>query len=59
MNKICIWSSWNDTNQEEPKYLEKNMFLYHYIHCKPHVDHPRIETQPPVRHWWLATWTMA
>jgi hypothetical protein len=52
MPKVDDWNMhteqcWNDTKWKEPKYLKKNFFLYYYIYFKPHVDCPRIETQPP------------
>jgi hypothetical protein len=43
-------NSWrNDSNRRNPKNLEKNMFQYHSVHHKYHVDWHGREPGPPQR----------
>jgi hypothetical protein len=28
---------WNDNDKEKPKYLEKNLSQYHFVHRKPYM----------------------
>ena len=34
---------WNDTDREKPKYSEKNLSQFHFLHYKSHIDYPVCE----------------
>jgi hypothetical protein len=34
---------WNDTDRGKPKYWERNLFQWHFVHHKSNVDWPGIE----------------
>jgi hypothetical protein len=38
---------WNEIDTGKPKYLEKNLSQYHFVHHKFHMDWPRIEAGSP------------
>ena len=40
---------WNDTEGGRPKYLEKTLSQWQFIHHKLHMDWPGIEPGPPRR----------
>jgi hypothetical protein len=37
---------WDDPDREKPKYLEKPLSQYHFVHHKSHVNCPEIESGP-------------
>jgi hypothetical protein len=38
---------WNEIDRGKPKYSDKNMSQYHFVHHKSHTDWPGIEPEPP------------
>jgi hypothetical protein len=38
---------WNDDWQKEPKYVEKKLPQYHFVHQKSHMDCPGTEPRLP------------
>jgi hypothetical protein len=40
---------WWNYDSGKLQYLEKNLFPSHYVHYKPHMDQPWIQTWHP--HW--------
>jgi hypothetical protein len=37
---------WNEIDTGKPKYSGKNLSQRHFVHNKPHMDWPGIETGP-------------
>jgi hypothetical protein len=46
---FSIWMEhrWNKIDKEKPKYLEKTLSQFHFVHRKSHMDRPGIESGPP------------
>jgi hypothetical protein len=42
---------WYGIDRGKPKYSQKNLSQYHFVHHKSNVDWPGIELGPP---WWDA-----
>ena len=43
------WRWWNVTNRGTPKYPDKNLPHFHFLHHNSHRDQPAMEPGPP---WW-------
>jgi hypothetical protein len=38
---------WDETDMEKPKYEEKNILQYHFVHHKSHMAWHGIKPSPP------------